>query len=63
MRDRHFFGRLSAERDGGSLMKIRNRITGWLIKKAVVAAVAFHRATLKVEQMIIARYLATNSRA
>lgn len=44
-------------------MKIRNRITGWLIKKAVVAAVAFHRATKKVEQMIVAKYLATDSRA
>lgn len=44
-------------------MKIRNLITGWFIKKAVVAAVAFHRATARVEQLIIARYLATNSRA
>jgi len=44
-------------------MKIRDRVTGWFIKKAVVAAVAFHRATSKVEQLIIARYLATNSRA
>ena len=44
-------------------MKLRNRVSGWFIKKAVVAVVGFHRATAKVEQMIIERYLATNSRA
>ncbi|WP_257951339.1 hypothetical protein [Shinella sp. CPCC 101442] len=44
-------------------MKVRNRITGWFIKKAVAFAVTFHRATVRVEQLIIAKYLATNSRA